>query len=303
MKIIHIKDQEHEMILDPLCAAIGNFDGLHLGHQKLIAECKRHNYKSAVLTFYPHPYVYLKKIPKYKLITPIEHKSDILAKMGIDYLLIIEFNEAVAKLSKEAFIDWLKKLNIRACVCGYDFSFGRQAEGTIKDLQKEFEFYEVKKFIFEDVRVSSTYIRELLTLGDITKVNRLLGRVYSVRGRVKYGTQNGRLIGFPTANVEYNNYFISANGVYFVTVQLDYKFYFGMCNIGNSPTFNFTPTTRLEVNIFGLDADIYGMQIEVFFYQKIRDELAYSSKDALVEQLTKDRKKCYLLSEAFNFTK
>lgn len=303
MKIIHIKDQDHEIILEPLCAAIGNFDGLHLGHQKLIAECKRHGYKSAVLTFYPHPYVYLKKIPEYKLITPIEHKSDLLARMGIDYLLIIEFNETFAKLSKEEFIKRMKNLNIKACVCGYDFTFGRKAEGTILDLQKEFEFYEVKKFVFEDVRVSSTYIRELLSLGDITKVNRLLGRVYSVRGEVIYGTQKGRLIGFPTANVAYKNYYLPANGVYFVTVLLDYVLYYGMCNIGNNPTFNFTPIKRLEVNIFGLDADIYGMQIEVFFHQKIREEQAFSSKQALIEQLTLDKQSCYMLSKDFNFTK
>ncbi|MDE6407981.1 MAG: adenylyltransferase/cytidyltransferase family protein, partial [Anaeroplasmataceae bacterium] len=218
MKTIHIKDNDHELITDSLCAAIGNFDGVHLGHQKLIEECKRHGYKSAVLTFYPHPSVFLKKIPDYKLITPIEHKADILAHMGIDYLIIIEFNDDIAKISKESFILWMKRLNIKSCVCGYDFTFGRKAEGTIIDLAKEFEFYEVKKFIFDDVRVSSTYIRELLSLGDVSKVNRMLGRTFSIRGKVNYGTQNGRLIGFPTANVDYKNYFLPANGVYFVTV-------------------------------------------------------------------------------------
>lgn len=156
MKIIHIKKNLHEPIPTPLCAAIGNFDGVHLGHQKLIEECKRHNYKSAVLTFYPHPSVYLKKLPDYKLLTPLEHKADIISRMGIDYLIIVEFNEEIAKISKYEFINFLKKMNIKSCVCGYDFSFGRKAEGTILDLMKEFEFYEIKKFVYDDVRVSTT---------------------------------------------------------------------------------------------------------------------------------------------------
>lgn len=303
MKIIHIKDDDHELIPDPLCAAIGNFDGVHLGHQKLIEECKRHGYKSAVLTFYPHPSVFLKKIPDYKLITPIQHKADLFSQMGIDYLIIIEFNEEIAKLSKETFIQWMKRLNIKSCVCGYDFTFARKAEGTIMDLAKEFEFYEVKKYIFDDVRVSSTYIRELLSLGTIDKVNRMLGRVFSIRGTVIYGTQNGRLLGFPTANVDYKNYYLPANGVYFVTVMLDHIFYYGMCNIGNNPTFNYSFEKKLEVNIFGLDADIYDMQIEVFFHERIRSETAFNFKEELIEQLKRDRMKCYQLSSNINFTK
>lgn len=303
MKIIHIKDNDHELISEPLCAAIGNFDGVHLGHQKLIEECKRHGYKSAVLTFYPHPSVFLKKIPDYKLITPIEHKADIFSRMGIDYLIIVEFNEDIAKISKETFMSWMKRMNIKSCVCGYDFTFGRKAEGTIIDLAKEFEFYEVKKYIFDDVRVSSTYIRELISLGEVEKVNRMLGRTFSIRGTVNYGTQNGRLIGFPTANVDYKNYFLPANGVYFVTIQIDRANYFGMCNIGNNPTFNYSFERKLEVNIFGLDEDIYGQSIEVFFHKRIRNEVAFPSVDALVEQLKKDKQACYLLSADLNYTK
>lgn len=303
MKIIKIKDLDEKHTCEPLCAAIGNFDGVHLGHQKLIEECKRHGYKSAVLTFYPHPSVFLKKIPDYKLITPMEYKADIFARMGIDYLIIVEFNDEMAKVSKVDFIAWMKRMNIKSCVCGYDFTFGRQAEGTILDLAKEFEFYEIKKFVFEDVRVSSTYIRELLSDGNIERVNRLLGRSFSIRGNVIHGSQKGRLIGFPTANIDYKNYFLPANGVYFVNVLLNQQFYFGMCNIGNNPTFNFSLTKRMEVNIFGLEEDIYGLPVEVIFRKRIRPECAYESKEALVEQLKKDRDLCYQLSSDFNFTK
>lgn len=303
MKIIHVKGNDHELISEPLCAAIGNFDGVHLGHQKLIEECKRHGYKSAVLTFYPHPSVFLKKIPDYKLITPIEHKADIFSRMGIDYLIIVEFNDDIAKISKETFMAWMKRMNIKSCVCGYDFTFGRKAEGTIVDLAKEFEFYEVKKFIFEDVRVSSTYIRELISLGDVEKVNRMLGRTFSIRGIVNYGTQNGRLIGFPTANIDYKNYFLPANGVYFVTIQIDHANYFGMCNIGNNPTFNYSFERKVEVNVFGLDEDIYGSIVEVFFHKRIRNEVAFPSKEKLISQLEEDRRACYQLSSEINFTK
>lgn len=303
MQIITIKDLNLECIPDPLCAAIGNFDGVHLGHQKLIEECKRQGYKSAVLTFYPHPSVFLKKIPDYKLITPMEHKADLFARMGIDYLLIVEFNEKIAHISKESFIAWMKQMNIRACVCGYDFTFGRKAEGTILDLAKEFEFYEVKKYVFDDVRVSSTYIRELLSIGDIEKVNRLLGRSFSIRGNVVYGSQKGRLIGFPTANIDYKNYFLPANGVYFITAVINQQFYFGMCNVGNNPTFNFSLKSKMEVHLFGLDADIYGERIEVIFHKRIRLEQSFSSVAALTEQLSKDKSTCYQLSKDFNFTK
>ncbi len=303
MKIINIDNENFKEISDELCAAIGNFDGVHLGHQKLIEECKRHNYKSAVLTFYPHPSTFLKKIPNYKLITPINHKADIFSKMGIDYLIIIEFNEKFANLSKEEFICLMKKLNIKSCVCGYDFSFGRKAEGNILDLSKEFEFYEVKKFIYDNVRVSSTYIRELLSIGDIEKVNKMLGRIFSIRGNVEYGTQKGRLIGFPTANLNYANYYIPSNGVYFVTIKINNILYYGMCNIGNNPTFNYSNNIKVEINIFGLNDNIYNNNIEVFFYKKIRNEKDFGSKEELIKQLKLDRDQCYKLSSDMNFTK
>lgn len=303
MKIIHIKDQQIERLPEPVCAAIGNFDGVHLGHQKLIEECKRHGYKSAVLTFYPHPSIFLKKIPNYPLVTPIQHKADIISQMGIDYLIIVEFNDQFADIEKDDFMEMMKRMNIVSCVCGHDFTFGRKALGNSHDLEKEFEFYEVKKFVYDDVRVSTTYIRELLSLGDVLKVSKLLGRPYSIRGNVIFGSQKGRLIGFPTANIDYNKYFLPANGVYFVSIQLKDKYYFGMCNIGNNPTFNYSIKKRLEVNIFGLDEDIYEEPVEVTFFEKLREELQFESKEELIKQLQEDRKKCYELSKFINYTK
>ena len=303
MKTIYIKNRQCPTVSEPLCAAIGNFDGVHLGHQKLIEECKRHGYKSAVLTFYPHPSVFLKKIPDYPLITPLKKKEDILSRMGIDYLIIIEFTEAVMTMSKEEFIACIKAMHIVSCVCGYDFTFGRKAEGTIEDLRREFEFYEVKKYVYEDVRVSSTYIRELLQAGDVEKAGRLLGRIYSIRGEVISGSKQGRLIGFPTANLCYGRYFLPHGGVYFVKVVIDQIEYYGMANIGNNPTFNYSEEKKLEVHIFGLNQEIYGQQIEVFFLKRIRSESRFSSKEELIAQLKKDKEECFLLSKEMNYTK
>lgn len=303
LKTIYIKNHDIIRLPKPVCAAIGNFDGVHLGHQKLIEECKRHGYKSAVLTFYPHPSVFLKKIPNYPLVTPIEHKIDIIGRMGIDYLIIVEFNDEVKDISKEDFMQMMKQMNIVSCVCGYDFTFGKKALGNIRDLDKHFEFYEIKKYVFDDVRVSTTYIRELLQVGDVKMAARLLGRNYSIRGEVIHGSALGRIIGFPTANIEYSNYFLPANGVYFVTVNIDNNLYFGMCNIGNNPTFNYSHNKRVEVNIFGLNVDLYGKKIEVSFYDKIREEKQFKNKEELIEQLNKDKTYCYQLSKNINLTK
>lgn len=303
MKSIFIKDRKFFRLPEEVCAAIGNFDGVHLGHQKLIEECKRHSYRSAVLTFYPHPSVFLKKMPNYPLVTPLEQKTEIISRMGIDYFIVVEFDEEMAKMPKEEFIMNLKKLNIKACVCGYDFTFGKKAEGNIEDLRREFEFYEVKKFIFDDVRVSTTYIRELLLLGDVHEAGRLLGRPYVIRGNVVYGNQNGRLIGFPTANVDYKNYFLPASGVYFVNVKVDGIIYLGMANIGHNPTFNYSLKHRLEVNIFGLDDDIYGENVEIIFIQRIRPEIKFNSVEELINQLKKDKAKCLEFASELNYTK
>ena len=303
MKSIYIKDKKFIKLPEPVCAAIGNFDGVHLGHQKLIEESKKHNLKSAVLTFYPHPSVFLKKIPNYPLVTPLEKKTDILSKMGIDYLIVIEFNEEIASMPKEEFIDALHQMNIKACVCGYDFTFGKKAEGNITDLAKEFEFYEIKKYILDDVRVSSTYIRELISLGNIEEANRLLGRQYSIRGNVIYGLQNGRIIGFPTANIDYKNFFLPKNGVYFVNVIVEGIPYLGMANIGHNPTIEYQDNIRLEVNIFGLDEDIYGENIEVYFIKRIRDEKRFKSKEELIKQLKNDKALSLEFASDMNYTK
>ena len=307
MKSLFIKDKNFFPISEEICAAIGNFDGVHLGHQRLIEECKRvsklKGYKSALLTFYPHPSVFLKRMENYPLVTPLEIKTDIVSRLGLDYLIVVEFSEDVANMSKEEFISSLKFMNIKACVCGYDFTFARRAEGTIEDLKEDFEFYEVKKYVFDNVRVSTTYIRELLSIGNVSEAAKLLGRPHIVRGKVIYGDQQGRIIGFPTANVDYKNAFLPKNGVYFVNVVVNGITYLGMCNIGHHPTFEFSNEVKVEVNIFNFDDDIYDEPIDVYFIQRIRDEAKYQTVDELKKQIKKDKALCLEYAGDMNYTK
>ena len=303
MKTIIIRDQNFIPFTDDLCAAIGNFDGVHLGHQKLIDECKRHGLKSAVLTFYPHPSVFIKKIPNYPLITPLEHKIDIISSMGVDYLVVVRFDNDVMNMPKEEFINKMKYMNIKACVCGYDFTFGRKAEGNILDLAKNFDFYEIKKFTFDNVRVSSTYVRELLSIGNVKEVNKMLGRTFSIRGKVNFGEQKGRTIGFPTANIDYKNYYLPKTGVYFVNAKHGANIYLGICNIGHNPTFNYSESIKVETYIFNFDEDIYDEQIEIFFVERIRDEIKFSTKEELIKQIKIDKASALEIAGNMYYTK
>ena len=299
MKTVVIKYNNRVSLPDGICAAIGNFDGVHLGHQELINECKRHGSKSAVITFSPHPSVFLKKMPNYPLITPMEKKTEIFEGLGIDYFIIIEFNELIAATTKEKFISMLHDMNIKSLVCGYDFTFGRRGEGTAMDLRDEFELYVIPKYVIDEVRVSSTYIRELLGIGDVSLANRMLGRVFSVKGEVIYGSQKGRVIGFPTANLDYKNYYLPLNGVYAVYVAIGDRRLLGMCNIGHNPTFNFAANRRLEVNIFDFNEDIYGEVIEIFFIKRIRDEKKFKTVNELLEQMNSDKLRCKEIAKGY----
>ncbi|MBO5712531.1 MAG: bifunctional riboflavin kinase/FAD synthetase [Acholeplasmatales bacterium] len=292
MKTVFIRDKNFKPLEDNICCAIGNFDGVHKGHQKLIEESKKHGYKSGVITLYPHPSVFLKKIPNFPLITPIEAKIKVLESFNIDYLIIIEFDNDVANMSKEEFMDCLKTLNVKALVSGYDFTFGKAAEGDVRDLASNFEFYEVKKHSIDGVRVSSTYIRELLAAGNVVEAQNQMGRPHKISGKVVYGNQKGNRIGFPTANIDYTNYFLPAGGVYLVNVFVKDKKYIGMCNIGNNPTINYSATVKVEVHIIDFDGVLYGTDIDIEFIEKIREEYKFDSKEALVEQLNKDRELC-----------
>ncbi|MGL4949789.1 MAG: bifunctional riboflavin kinase/FAD synthetase [Anaeroplasmataceae bacterium] len=295
MKTINVTDLNNVEALEELCIAIGNFDGLHLGHQKLIQETFNNNLKTAVLTFSPHPNSFIKSIPNYKMLTPIDMKTKLLKSFGIDYLVVVEFNKLTCKVDKNTFINFLKKLNVKKVICGHDFKFANKALGSVKDLEKEFEVTVVPKFEIDDTRVSTTHIKELMEDGQLEKANSFLGRNYSIIGTVEQGNQVGRLLGFPTANLKITDAFLPKNGVYFTKVIINRKNYFAMTNIGYNPTLNYSEERKLETHIIDFDGDLYGKKIEVIFIKRIRNEMKFSSKKLLIKQLTHDKEECLKL--------
>ncbi len=291
MEVIWIKNGIFPEFKEEKCCAIGNFDGVHLGHQELIKKCKSFSYKSAVLTFYPHPFTLLKGINPYRQLAPINHKVKIIESLGVDYLFIVEFTKEIADMPKELFITNLKKLGIVSVVCGYDFTFGRKAEGNVVDLKENFDFHEIPKFQLDNVRVSTTYIKELLYSGEIKRANLMLGRNFSIIGKVVHGKSVGHLLGFPTANIDYGIYYLPRGGVYAVRVHYCGKIYLGMANIGYNPTIDFSEEIKLEVNIFSFNDNIYGEELEICFLDRIRAERKFESRSDLVNQLITDKNK------------
>ena len=296
---IYIKDKNFITIPEKICAAIGNFDGVHLGHQRLIEECKKQcqekGYKSAVLTFYPHPLKVLNNFD-FKYLDTIKDK-EIYLENDIDYLVVLSTSKELLNSTKNDFIKFLKLNNVRDIVCGNDFTFGSHKSGTIKDLSL-FNLSVVPDYTTNNIRISSTKIREFLRNGNVVEAKNFLGRYYELQGLVVHGSQIGRTIGFPTANIEENEYLLPKNGVYFGYAIIDKEKYFGMINIGVNPTINLIDKRRLEINIFDFSKDIYGKTIRVGFIDKIRDEKKFDSKEELVKTLELNRDTCIKLAKS-----
>lgn len=291
MKVIKMEEVN---LKEPLSLAIGFFDGLHLGHMSLINEVLKYKgeTKTAVMSFDVHPLCVLKGEKRQSIIT-LEEKKQLLEEMCIDYLLIIHFTKEVAALSPQAFIDeYLNKLPLKRLVCGYDFHFGDHNSGNIENLKKQsFELIVKEPVMYDDVqKVSSTLIKHLMDQGLIEEVNTLLGRPYKVKGPVIHGKQRGRLIGFPTLNVDYGMKYLPKRGVYGTIVEINHRYYIGMANIGLNPTFNDIKRLSLEVNVLDFNEDVYGQEVEVSFYIYKREETVFNGLEGLKTQLIDDRK-------------
>ena len=301
MKIIERLDD----IKDPFANAvvtIGNFDGVHIGHQSLFHEVvlKAAELKgtSVAMTFDPHPLRVLTKRRHPRLITLIEQKKELIAATKLDILIIVPFTKDFAAISARNFVSDLlvKRIGMKAIIVGQDYSFGQNREGDIQLLQtlgRELGFEVVladwiKASFKNEGRISSTRIRKLVASGDVEKAQKLLGRCYQIRGTVVRGrNRGGSLLGFPTANIALQDELCPKTGIYAVTVDWEGTLYQGVANIGYSPTFDDHVFT-VEVHILDFHEDLYGQKIRVNFLKRIRDEIKFNGIEALSDQIRDD---------------
>jgi riboflavin kinase / FMN adenylyltransferase len=288
----------------PLVLALGYFDGVHRGHQRVISEAvekaKELKACSAVMTFDPHPSVVLGHKHKHiHYITPLEDKKEIIEELGVDYLLIVRFTSEFASLIPQDFVDqYIIGLNALHVVAGFDYSYGRLGKGTMETLpfhsRDMFTSTTISKLTDDDSKVSSTFIRECLKEGDVKKVHKLLGRPFKMKGTVIHGDKRGRKIGFPTANIELAyDYLTPKVGVYAVRMKIHDTWFDGVCNIGYKPTFKNPDeySLSIEVHIFDFHASIYGEEVYIEWYERIRDEQKFSGIEELISQIQKDKDK------------
>ncbi|MFC1788502.1 bifunctional riboflavin kinase/FAD synthetase [Thermodesulfobacteriota bacterium] len=284
---------------------IGNFDGIHIGHQALfhevIEKADTIGGTSIVMTFDPHPVRVLKQNGHLPLITLNEQKIELIENSGIDVLICIQFNKAFAAISAKEFVEdlLLKCIGMKAIVVGKDYTFGRNREGNLELLQTFADNLEFEVIVADWVqtsrglpnRISSTRTRELVMAGEVADAKKLLGRYYQIRGVVTTGrNRGGKLLGFPTANITLHDELCPKNGVYAVTVDCMEKKYQGVANIGYSPTFD-DGLFSVEVHILDFNENIYGKKIRVNFVQRIRDEIKFSDITELSDAIRKDIEK------------
>ncbi|MGB9696026.1 MAG: bifunctional riboflavin kinase/FAD synthetase [Ignavibacteria bacterium] len=283
--------------------SVGTFDGVHLGHRKILDEVlkikSKEPLRAVIITFDPHPQTVLKsKGSDLKILTTTEEKLSILERLGIDVVYVVEFNNQLAQTSAEDFLgEYLFKIiGVEHLVIGYDHTFGKNREGNYETLKKisnryGFQTTKVDEFRLDGERVSSSVIRKLLQTNNITKANRMLGYLYSLRGIVVAGDKRGLTIGFPTANLEINSpdKLIPAKGVYLVSVQFSGRQFYGMMNVGNRPTIGNVGKVYLEVHLFDFTGNLYGQELTVQFLDFLRNEIKFDSIQALTKQLTYDK--------------
>lgn len=298
MKIFRNIDRINEVFPCP-CVTIGNFDGVHFGHQQLFAtvveKAKQQNGTSVAITFNPHPLQVL--LPDgIKLISNCEQKAELIEAAGIDVLIIIPFTREFSKTGADSFVqDFLVNiLNIKELVVGYDYAFGKGRSGNIEFLKKQgeqagFPVTVVDALYVDDQLVSSTRIRELVRGGEMMAARRLLGRNYQIRGTVQIGKQRGgKLIGFPTANLKFNEEdLVPRHGVYVVQVIYAGRCYGGVLNIGYNPTFG-EDLLVAETHIFDFNEDIYGHPIRVNLLKFLRGEVKFDGVKQLAAQIAED---------------
>lgn len=291
MQTIIFNYNDKNLVNEEVCICLGYFDGLHLGHLRLINKAKESKYKSCVLTFDFSNNINLKNK---NVITSIEDKQRILSKIGIDYLLVLKFDNNIMNLSPNEFITFLlNNFNIKEVVIGEDFSFGKDAKGNKLTLLKyNFKVDVVEELKYENLKIGTSYIIKLLKEGNMILANKLLGYPYQISGVVNNGFHFGKNHDYPTANIDFNNYVVPKYGVYACKVLLDNKEYKAICNVGVHPTINELNKPILEVNLFNFDENLYNKKISIQLIDFIRDEKKFTSTSELYKQINLDFQTC-----------
>ena len=287
----------------PCVVALGTFDGLHRGHMDVIRtawnEAHRTGALLAVFTFSNHPFACFRpdKVPP-ALITPAQ-KQSLLRDLGVDVLVDVPFDVSVARIAPEAFLEQLQALGYSCLVVGNNFTYGLRGAGTVETLAASAQRLGFKLVVRQLVSdgatvISSTAIRRLIAEGDVEEAAAMLGRRYSLSGIVAHGNERGRLLGFPTANVELaeSKLAVPLGGVYAVQVHVNRQRFGGMANIGKNPTFGDVAQPRLETHIFDFSGDIYDQPISIDFVARVRGEVKFASIEQLRIQLASDKQKC-----------
>lgn len=284
---------------------VGTFDGVHLGHQKILSRLKdiskEKNLRSVLITLHPHPQIVLQKEnrPNVELLTTIDERIDILESLGIDAVWIIDFTLEFSKNTGEDFIRkfLIDKCGFKHILIGYDHMFGRDRSGSIDllyQLQSEFDYKleQIEALQTDEETVSSTKIRNSLHSGNIEEANSMLGREFSIEGIVTHGEKRGRKLGYPTANIKPDSEYkiFPVNGIYVVSSIIDGKDYFGMANIGIRPTFADLKRPLLEVYFFDLDKDLYDNRLKIKFLKYVREERKFEKLDDLISAMKEDER-------------
>ncbi|MBE6021585.1 MAG: bifunctional riboflavin kinase/FAD synthetase [Clostridiales bacterium] len=285
--------------IEPTVIALGNFDGVHRGHQQIIERTVKSaeaaSLKSAVFTFSNHPRTLLKKLPAVKNILFAEEKAEIMESMGIDYFFNIPFTQEILVMEPERFVKEIlvDTFRIKEAYCGFNYNFGYKAAGTPETLMREgmkndFGIHVQEPYKIDDIVVSSTYIRQLIEEGRMEECARFMGRRYAIGGEVVVGNKLGRTIGFPTSNIMIDESMATpSNGVYITYCNYNGVKYPSITNVGIKPTID-TYQKNVETHIFNFNKELYGKEIRVEFVKKTRDEKKFDDVEALSAQIKSD---------------
>lgn len=284
----------------PSVLALGFFDGVHQGHQQVVATARRaaraKQAQLAVMTFDQHPSVVFGKAdPQHvRYLTTVDQKATLMAEMGVDILYVLHFDRVVGALPPQTFVDQLiVGLHVQTVVAGFDYTYGPKDVANMQHLgeyaQGRFDIIEVPKAVFDDQKISSTRIRKALDAGDIDLANDLLGYQYETAGEVVHGEARGRTLGFPTANVAHgSNARVPGIGTYVTMVQVGDQWVMGMASVGRNVTFGDDRPITVEINLLNFSGDIYGQTVTVRWAHRMRGEVKFASADELVDQLKRD---------------